>query len=179
MTTLKRSGLGALALAAIVIATSCSREREPPAQPVPHQTGSLLQVTVTGIEAGGASPAPEYQNPYEGNVHALKDGERIYTWFNCHGCHGAVGGGGMGPPLADEDWIYGNTPAHIYSSIMEGRPQGMPSFRGLLSEDEAWKLVAHVRSLGPKPGTPPGSADPTVSKRAQPEREEMASDVEE
>jgi cytochrome c oxidase cbb3-type subunit 3 len=79
--------------------------------------------------------------------HAINEGKRLYSWFNCVGCH-ANGGGGMGPPLIDATWIYGSTPANIYSSIMEGRPNGMPAFYGKIPEQEAWKIVAYVRSLG-------------------------------
>lgn len=30
---------------------------------------------------------------------------------------------------------------------MEGRPNGMPSFRGRIPEGQAWELVAYVRSM--------------------------------
>src|SRR5581483_11928376 len=65
---------------------------------------------------------------------------------NCVGCH-AHGGGGMGPPLMDQKWIYGSEPEQVYATIMEGRPNGMPSFRGKIPDDQVWKLVAYVRSL--------------------------------
>ena len=56
-------------------------------------------------------------------------GRQLYSAMNCVGCH-ANGGGGMGPPLMDDEWIYGSSLEHIFSSIREGRPNGMPSFRG-------------------------------------------------
>ena len=34
----------------------------------------------------------------------------------------------MGPSLRDADWIYGSSPANIYSSISEGRAKGMPAW---------------------------------------------------
>ena len=33
-------------------------------------------------------------------------GQEALRWFNCSGCHGN-GGGGSGPPLMDDIWIYG------------------------------------------------------------------------
>jgi cytochrome c oxidase cbb3-type subunit 3 len=30
---------------------------------------------------------------------------------------------------------------------MEGRPNGMPSFRGRIPEEQAWQIVAYVRSM--------------------------------
>jgi len=82
----------------------------------------------------------------ERNAYALSQGKTLFRWFNCNGCH-ANGGGGMGPPLMSDAWRYGNTPDDIYRSIMDGRPNGMPAFRGRIAEDQAWQLVAYVRSM--------------------------------
>src|SRR5690348_6507758 len=53
--------------------------------------------------------------PYDGNAWAVSEGKRLYSWFNCVGCH-AHGGGGMGPPLMDDKWIYGESPQNIFST---------------------------------------------------------------
>ena len=53
----------------------------------------------------------------------------------------------MGPPLMDDVWIYGSEPQNIYATIVEGRPNGMPSFRGKIPEQQVWELVAYVRSM--------------------------------
>ena len=74
------------------------------------------------------------------------EGRRLFLWMNCAGCHGARGGGGIGPPLLDADWIYGREPANVYQSIVQGRPYGMPSY-ARLSPDQVWQIVAYVRSL--------------------------------
>jgi cytochrome c oxidase cbb3-type subunit 3 len=66
--------------------------------------------------------------------------------MNCSGCH-FQGGGGIGPPLMDSEWIYGSEPENIFETIVEGRPNGMPSFRGKLGNDQIWQLVAYVRSM--------------------------------
>jgi cytochrome c oxidase cbb3-type subunit 3 len=77
---------------------------------------------------------------------ALAEGKKLFTAFNCTGCH-ANGGGGMGPPLMDGRWRYGNDPLTIRETILGGRPNGMPSFRGKITEPDLWKLIAYVRSL--------------------------------
>jgi len=82
----------------------------------------------------------------ERNAYAMAQGKTLFRWFNCSGCH-SNGGGGMGPALMDDKWRYGNNPEDIYTSIMEGRPNGMPSFKGRINEDQAWQLVAYVRSM--------------------------------
>ena len=48
----------------------------------------------------------------------------------------------------DAQWIYGNQPQNIFSTIVEGRPNGMPSFRGRIATQQVWQLVAYVRSVG-------------------------------
>ena len=47
----------------------------------------------------------------------------------------------------DAQWIYGETPENIYSTITEGRPNGMPSFRQKIPDSQVWQLVAYVRSM--------------------------------
>jgi cytochrome c oxidase cbb3-type subunit 3 len=70
----------------------------------------------------------------------------LYSAYNCVGCH-AHGGGGMGVALMDDKWIYGSAPEQIFATIIEGRPNGMPSFRGKIPANQVWELVAYVRSL--------------------------------
>jgi cytochrome c oxidase cbb3-type subunit 3 len=47
----------------------------------------------------------------------------------------------------DDQWIYGSQPENIFETIVEGRPNGMPSFTGRLGNDQVWQLVAYVRSM--------------------------------
>ncbi|HEY2818085.1 MAG TPA: c-type cytochrome [Casimicrobiaceae bacterium] len=88
----------------------------------------------------------EPESRYEQNSFALSEGKRLYAWYNCDGCH-AQGGGDKGPALMDDAWIYGSAPANIFQSIVEGRPNGMPSFGGRIPEQQVWEIVAYVRSM--------------------------------
>jgi cytochrome c oxidase cbb3-type subunit 3 len=47
----------------------------------------------------------------------------------------------------DDVWIYGSEPQNIYATIVQGRPNGMPSFRGKIPDQQVWEIVAFVRSL--------------------------------
>lgn len=121
-----------------------------------------------GLKSTSAARTYDGENAYE-----LSQGKRLFRWYNCSGCH-AGGGGGMGPPLMDEKWIYGADPDTIYETIMNGRPNGMPSFRGRITEDQVWQLVAYVRSLSgqaPKAAAPSRSdglsATPAENQRAR------------
>ena len=83
---------------------------------------------------------------FEGNAWHVSQGQRLYAWMNCSGCH-SHGGGGMGPPLRDDEWRYGGTMEDVVATILDGRPGGMPAFRGRITEDQAWQLAAFVRTL--------------------------------
>ena len=85
-------------------------------------------------------------SPFNGNAWAISEGKRLFSYFNCAGCH-ANGGGGIGPALMDDEWVYGFDAANIFASVVEGRPDGMPSFRGKITEDQIWQIVAYVESM--------------------------------
>jgi cytochrome c oxidase cbb3-type subunit 3 len=48
----------------------------------------------------------------------------------------------------DDEWIYGSGPTNIFNSIVEGRPNGMPSWRNKIPDEQVWQLVAYVQSMG-------------------------------
>ena len=100
----------------------------------------------SGIEIYRTTESAAVRRDYEQNAHALAEGKRLFLAFNCAGCHGN-GGGGMGPPLLDAPWRYGSQLPQIFDSIMQGRPNGMPGFRGRIAPQQAWQLAAYVRSL--------------------------------
>lgn len=98
------------------------------------------------IPAAQASMQAPEGTRHEENAYAVAQGKTLYRWFNCSGCH-SNGGGGMGPALMDDRWRYGSESQSVYDSIMNGRPNGMPSFKGKITDDQAWQLVAYVRSM--------------------------------
>ena len=95
----------------------------------------------------GAAARVAVKNPL-GRDENTGTGLQLFTWFNCAGCHGVRGGGGIGPPLRDKTWIYGSDPASIYQTIAQGRPNGMPAFAGKISDEQIWSLEMYIRSLG-------------------------------
>jgi cytochrome c oxidase cbb3-type subunit III len=131
------------ALLLLLLVAACEREQRQYQLPAP-QASFVKQAHVST----------------ERNAYAMAQGKTLFRWFNCSGCH-SNGGGGMGPALMDDKWRYGNNPEDIYASIMEGRPNGMPSFKGRINEDQAWQLVAYVRSMSgwARKDAAPGRAD--------------------
>ena len=100
-----------------------------------------------GLLMGLPVRAQDRKNPYTGNKEAIAEGEELYKMLNCYGCHGMSGGGGMGPNLTDETWMTGDgTDTSLLAQIMEGRGN-MPSYKEAIDEDQAWKMIAFVRTL--------------------------------
>lgn len=135
----------ALAFVVLFTLVACEREerrfREMPSAAARRNTERLVSLV-----PGPYTADIKVDAPYQYNAYAISEGKRLFTWYNCQGCH-ANGGGGMGPPLMDDRWIYGSDPENIFATIVEGRPNGMPSFRGKMPEYQTWQLVAYVRSL--------------------------------
>jgi cytochrome c oxidase cbb3-type subunit III len=119
-----------LALACAALA-GCERERRS-FHDSPRADSALTSVTMSDVHPGNMHLIVDSAGLYSENAYAVNDGKRLYSAYNCVGCH-AHGGGGMGPPLMDDQWIYGADPSSIYATITEGRPNGMPSFRGKMS----------------------------------------------
>ena len=141
-----RSPSKALAAALLVTLAACSRETRHEDQPAIGTTS--IAGSPDTIYPGNASPPdlnPSAAN-YEGNAPAIAKGQQLFGSMNCGGCHGH-GGGGMGPALMDSKWRYGGRIDQIAASISEGRPNGMPSWRSKLTQDQIWQLAAYVRSL--------------------------------
>jgi cytochrome c oxidase cbb3-type subunit 3 len=137
--------------AAALLLGACDREER-------HSRSKPLAETIPGGASpntifpgtGTAPPLDPRARLYDNNAPAISEGQQLYNSFNCVGCH-AHGGGGMGPPLMDNDWRYGGRIDQIAASIADGRPNGMPSWRGKLTDDQIWKIAAYVRSLSGMP----------------------------
>jgi cytochrome c oxidase cbb3-type subunit III len=139
--------LAASLLALACVLAACGREtRNSRGQPLPETANAPIETTT--LFAGQPEPTPPDPRAaaYEKNAYNLSEGGRLYRWMNCVGCH-SHGGGGMGPSLMDDEWRYGGRIEQIVATILQGRPNGMPSFRGKLTEQQVWQLAAYVRSL--------------------------------
>lgn len=111
------------------------------------------QVVLTPQGVGGeAVPTTGWDKAkkYENDPDSIAAGKALYAAFNCNGCH-AGGGGGFGPALSDEKWLYGGSLPNIVDTLYEGRPRGMPAWRGKIPDEQMWQLAAYVKSLS-KPG---------------------------
>lgn len=159
--------LRALPLICLMAFAACKRESRDFAQG-PAVSKAADNISVSELHPANLPAPPPVSNSYSESAYAVNEGKRLFDWYNCSGCH-FHGGGGIGPPLMDADWIYGGEPQNIYASIVEGRPNGMPTFRGKIPEYQVWELTAYVRSMSgqlPK-DVAPGRSDNMMAKQPE------------
>lgn len=102
--------------------------------------------TILTDVSAGPRPAQNAPQGFEESAYSVAEGKRFYQAYNCVGCH-AQGGGAIGPALMDSEWIYGSSLEQIHSTIVQGRPNGMPSFAGKIVDYQVWEIAAYVRSM--------------------------------
>jgi len=75
---------------------------------------------------------------------AAAAGEAIYVQ-NCVACHGAALEGGIGPNLADNEWIHGGQAEQILATIQNGvLEKGMLAWKDFLSPDQINQVGSYV-----------------------------------
>lgn len=165
----------AVLVAAGLAAVACEREERRFREVPPSVTASEYVLLNDQVQPGPVIQDPDVESAYLESAYMIGQGKRLYTNWNCAGCHSPRGGGGFGPSLIDSLWIYGSEPENIFSTILQGRPRGMPAFRGHLSNDQIWQLVAHVRqqaALTTK-DTRPGRSEGMHGTSADPQSDPM------
>ena len=160
-----KTGVAATLAAVLASAASADAETRLPS------ADTLLSVPVTGVMPGIAPPTAPLENPVEGDKTAIQRGYEHFQSFNCVGCHAPNGAGGMGPALSNSKWLYRSEPAHVYLSIAQGRPNGMPAYGTMLPPETIWELVAYVKSIAKPPG--PGFGTVTSASPQRPEVEQI------
>jgi cytochrome c peroxidase len=105
-------------------------------------------VCLLPTRAGYPADQPKLLNPFAGDPEAVKEGRRLFMSYGCSGCHGLMGGGGMGKPILDDDWQFGSDDETLYKLIKGQIPQQtMPKTFASIPDEQVWKLLAYVRSF--------------------------------
>lgn len=159
-----------LVFVAVLSVAACERE-DRSYRPDPMGTETHEEVAQTPLSPGSTPPIERPSGlgaRYVANAFHVSQGKKWFTAFNCSGCH-ANGGGGSGPPLMDDKWIYGGRMENIVQSIREGRPNGMPSWRGKITDEQIWELAAYVLSMSGNvtSDVAPGRNDDFAAKPAE------------
>lgn len=173
---LRATSMMVLASVALV---ACEREQRRFQESSGNAPAQASQPAAT-VKPGGTPPAAgpvdrtsgDVASLYLENAYAISQGKQLFGWYNCVGCH-SHGGGGMGPPLIDDKWRYGAEPEAIYKTIVDGRPNGMPSFAGRIADQQVWQIVAYVRSMSglARADAAPGRSDAMQSGEPETRRE--------
>lgn len=82
---------------------------------------------------------------------SIKKGKEVYDG-NCVACHAGNGGGGIGPNLTDNTWIYNGDIKGVFTTVSEGAENGMIAWKDMLSPDKIQAVASYVLSLEPAEG---------------------------
>jgi putative heme-binding domain-containing protein len=104
----------------------------------------------------------EKSKQFIGDLKAIEAGRTLFA-NGCAACHGADARGGRGPNLRERVFWHPVDDETLFKAIQKGISGGMPPAN--LPEDQAWQVVAYVRSLtapafeNNAPGDPQAGAD--------------------
>ncbi|HVP68730.1 MAG TPA: cytochrome c [Anaeromyxobacteraceae bacterium] len=135
--------------AALLLALAACRATPPSAFETALASAVKRRLTVRG--ASDRNPLP----PTEENVRA---GQRAFAGY-CHACHGLDGqntgvpfASAMSPPVPSlsSPAVQAYTDGQLKWVIENGLyPSGMPAARGILADEEIWRIVVFLRHLPP------------------------------
>ena len=160
--------LGLLTVFCILSLASCKVSK-------PGDTETSIMKTVERTVAIGDK---DKKSPLTSSPDLIKEGQEHFG-HHCGICHGLDGhatgvpfAAQMSPPvpdLGDKD-IQEYTDGQLHWIVENGiAPSGMPSWKGILEDDEMWKVVLYIRNLPAK-----GSLGaPEIFKEEQEEHEQM------
>ena len=136
-----------LALAFPLVAAGCHKSNPDVVSDlgVGNVSGVIDTALTPGVGKSLTTVDPRAAQYYD-NPDAVNAGKRLFVQYNCSGCHSS-GGGGMGPSLMDDEWIYGGRLEQIHQTLVEGRPNGMPAWGGKVPDEQLWQIATYVRSL--------------------------------
>ena len=81
---------------------------------------------------------------------------------NCSTCHGSDARGAIGyPNLTDNDWLWGNAPDTVLTTILEGRTGAMPALGAVLGDEGVAAAAVYVQKLAGRP------ADDALASKGQ------------
>lgn len=144
-------------------------------QPGSVESGVMKEVK-KNITIGGKDD----QNPVPDTEASIDEGKEHFG-HHCQICHGLDGqntgvpfASQMSPPVADlrSRDVQAYTDGQLHWILVNGiNPSGMPSWKGIVEDDEMWKMVRYIRHL-PEKGS---LGEPSVFKEEHEEHEQMES----
>lgn len=113
---------------------------------------SLLPLTVclailASLLLGGCNSNQSQELTSEQQM--LRSGKELFSQ-RCAACHGARGSGmgaRSGPGLQGSNYLYGNDRDAIFTSIHDGREDGMPAFSSVFTREQIEAVTEYVLYL--------------------------------
>ena len=131
-------------VAAFLFAAACSQTATTPNRASNNAVATNVNPAAPTATPAGASPVDE-----------VASGEKLYT-TNCMTCHKDSGKGGkvtvdgkqLNPNDLTADKMKSRSDDKLAKDITEGSPDdGMPAFKGKLTDDQIKAVVKHLRKL--------------------------------
>lgn len=131
---------------------------------VSHTAPSSLEEYAAAVQKGeeekeaflaGAASKVDENTVQMLDAAGIASGKAIFT-SSCAPCHGADGGGVVGPNLTDDYWLHGGSLKAVFKTIKYGVPEkGMKSWKDDFSPVQLAQLASFVKSLhGAKTAAP-------------------------
>jgi mono/diheme cytochrome c family protein len=124
---------------------------------------AAVEASANPIDTAKQAEKGSLKSPFPDPAKVADEGHQKFMAAGCNGCHGGTGGGGMGPPLTNSIWVYGNDDDTLFRLIALGtdelQKQGytrkgsesvvgpMPQMGGVVkSDDDLWKIIAWIKT---------------------------------
>lgn len=105
----------------------------------------LISLGILGVQAESNQATPQEKkgqtNPFSGDPKSIQEGKVLYG-STCVICHGKKGG--RGPDLTSSRL---SNEAFVEVVLNGRKGTQMPAWRGKLSEEEVWKILAYLEDL--------------------------------
>lgn len=136
---------------------------ETPRQTLRREMQAVYAAEAARMRARGAI-TPEMLLAMSRDDATVRQGRATFA-STCAACHGATGGGGIGPNLTDTAWLHGASPDRVYRTITDGvTARGMPAWGPQLGADRVLAVTAYLVTLRntnvPGGKAPQGTAEP-------------------
>lgn len=116
----------------------------------------VLTAVFTGSRGAALSPPAEMsKNTVAYSDEAVREGRKTYLRL-CQYCHGQDGRAQANPDFdapnlrRPQEWRNGVSDERLFLSIRDGVGHEMPPFRAQLKDEEIWRIVHFLRSIGPR-----------------------------
>ncbi len=109
------------------------------------------------------SSAETPQSAVAYSAESVREGRKTYLRL-CQYCHGQDGRAQANPDFdapslrRPQEWRNGTSDERLFLSIRDGVGHDMPPFRKQLEDEQIWRIVHFLRSIGPEKYRGPGGS---------------------